>query len=304
MTNFATTLLTVSALALVSLSVGEETSKPRPGGKGDGSFFKSLDTDGDGAISKAEAGEKWQRLGRLDKDEDGKVTLAEMRQAGPGTGPGRPGGKRKGKGPGGEPGEFFKNADTNEDGKLSRDEVSDPLWSRISRLDKDDDNAVSREEFAAARDAGPGRGPGGTPRERFQRADANGDGKVSKDEVPEEVWTRMGRLDTDDDGAVTPEEFAAAGRMGRRGGPGAGGPAGPEAIFSRFDENEDGKLAGSEVPGEMWSRLSKADADADGLVSKDELREVYRRSSGSDGNRKKEARKPEGKPEETKNGAD
>jgi hypothetical protein len=47
-------------------------------------------------------------------------------------------------------------------------------------------------------------------------------------------------------------------------------------MFSRFDTNKDGKLSKEEVPAEVWEKLSKADGDADGLVSKDELEKVHR----------------------------
>ncbi len=55
-----------------------------PGGKGDGSFFRNMDKDGDKAISEAEAGERWQGLGKLDKDSDGKVTMQELMAGRPG----------------------------------------------------------------------------------------------------------------------------------------------------------------------------------------------------------------------------
>ncbi len=49
----------------------------------------------------------------------------------------------------------------------------------------------------------------------------------------------------------------------------------PQAAFVRFDKNDDEKLAKDEVPDGLWSRLSKADRDGDGQVSKEELKSAF-----------------------------
>ncbi len=277
-------ILLTSALCLSPL-VAEENARPGKG-KGDGSFFKSIDTDGDKAISKEEAGDKWDRMGKLDANSDGKVTLQEMAAArgDKGAGPGK-GGPGKG-----APGEMFKRADKNSDGKISKDEVPEEVWTRLGKLDTDGDGAVSGVEAKAGRPDGPrpsggpdkgkdapDKGKGG-PGEMLKRADKNGDGNISKDEVPEEAWTRLGKLDKDSDGVVTKEELGAAMRdKGKDGAPGKGAQSGgPGAMFSKFDKDTDGKLSESEVPAEMWGKLRKADTDADGLVSKEELDKVYK----------------------------
>jgi len=77
---------------------------------------------------------------------------------------------------------------------------------------------------------GPPGGPGGQRGGRgrlFERADANGDGKLTKDEMPERMREHLLEADADGDGAVTREELDAArerGDWGPRGGPGRGGP--------------------------------------------------------------------------------
>lgn len=54
----------------------------------------------------------------------------------------------------------------------------------------------------------------------------------------------------------------------RRGGPpGPGGPPAFDTLLAAFDANDDGALSKEEVPGRVWSRLSGADADGDGVVT-------------------------------------
>jgi Ca2+-binding EF-hand superfamily protein len=314
-------ILTGCALAIFPLGAEDNTKKPegRKGPKGDGSFFKQMDKDGDKAISKEEAGERWERLGKLDKDGDGKVTAQEMMAArpggkgepgkgAPGKGKGEPGKGAPGKGKGepgkgapgkGAPGEMFKRADKNGDGKLTKDEVPEQAWARLSRLDKDGDDAVSQEEAKAGGPPGgpKGKGKGG---EFLKRADKNGDGAISKDEVPEQAWERLGKMDKNNDGSVSKEEMEAAfaAMRGQGKGPqkGKGGPqqGGPGALFSRYDKDGDGKIGEADVPAEMWSRLRKADADADGLVSKDELGKIYGERGGkAPGNDAPKKKRPE-----------
>lgn len=85
---------------------------------------------------------------------------------------------------------------------------------------------------------GPG-GPGGgfDPQAIFAQRDADGDGKLTGDEISERMRGRLEEIDTDGDGAVTLEEFQASMSRFRQGGPGGGpggagggpgGPGGPE----------------------------------------------------------------------------
>ena len=79
-----------------------------------------------------------------------------------------------------------------------------------------------------------GRGRGHGPGDPFAWFDDDADGKITKSEVPKEVWEHLARVDADKDGAVTEAELDKArenGAMGRRwsrrrggwcGGPGWG----------------------------------------------------------------------------------
>ncbi len=91
------------------------------------------------------------------------------------------------------------------------------------------------------------------PRDPLAKADADGDGIVTRDEVLADAAARFAKLDANKDGKVTPEERDAAreGRMGRRGGPGgrmtgdmtlADMQAQAARRFDRVDTNHDGKI--------------------------------------------------------------
>ncbi len=82
---------------------------------------------------------------------------------------------------------------------------------------------------------GPPGGEGGPRRGRmFERLDANGDGALSKDELPERMREHIMVADTNKDGKITREEMDAARERGdlrppeRPGGRGPGGEGGGE----------------------------------------------------------------------------
>ncbi len=140
-------------------------------------------------------------------------------------------------------------ADTNGDGILSRMEFLAQAALRFDRMDINKDGALSADELragnrgrrggAALSPGDPrGAGPAGPPAGRaeaaarggaraaddgpgrgaamFARLDANGDGKLARDEVQQMPGDRFDRLDTDHDGYLMPAELRAA--AGRRGG--------------------------------------------------------------------------------------
>lgn len=80
---------------------------------------------------------------------------------------------------------------------------------------------------------GGGGGGGFDPAAMFERADADGDGKLTGDEISGRMLENLEEIDTDGDGAVSLEEFEkrmsemmarfGGGRGGRGGGRGGGG---------------------------------------------------------------------------------
>ncbi len=203
----------------------------------------------------------------------------------------RPGPKRN-------PAQRFKQLDKNGDGYITQDEIPQErkeFFKRLlSRWDKNGDGKLSQEEFlaAASRRGGPrGQRPGEQdrpgPRQPaqlrpvvppvFRLLDANGDGKITREELAKAV-DRLMQLDRNGDGVLTPDEFMPrfrgrgfAGRPGRR-------PMNPEAVINRimqFDRNGDGKLTKDEVPERAQRFIFRADLNQDGVVEREELKKFF-----------------------------
>lgn len=77
--------------------------------------------------------------------------------------------------------------------------------TQIMRADADHDGRVSRAEWAAWWDARPGKGPY-DPAGRFRAIDADGDGFLTAEEIDATSTKRFERLDADQDGRVVRAE--------------------------------------------------------------------------------------------------
>lgn len=169
-------------------------------------LLTALDADRDGTLSAAELAGAPKAILTLDKNGDGAVSADELNPNG---------GQRRG--PGGfDP--LFKAIDTDGDSNLSAAEISAAPKALLA-LDKDSDGMLQRDEVRPAR-----MGPGGNPQEMvdrmFENNDANKDGKLSRDEMPERMREMFSRADENQDGFVTKEEltkvFSTMGGRGRR----------------------------------------------------------------------------------------
>lgn len=112
------------------------------------------------------------------------------------------------------------------------------------------------------------RGCGGSHESRladlFDHADANDDGGLTEDELPQQLWERLSGADTNEDGSITLDELTAFKRDG--------GPHGTrEDLFARLDKDGNGALAEDELSAQLWERLSDADTDGDGNITLEEL---------------------------------
>ncbi len=125
-------------------------------------------------------------------------------------------------GPGGMRGGHmsFEALDADGNGEISREEMTNHRQVRFSGADADGNGALSRDEMIAAGQA--------RVQEHvtamIEAFDENGDGALSLDEMPgprkpERAARFFDRMDSDDSGGISREEFAAAGDwMGRHGG--------------------------------------------------------------------------------------
>ena len=162
-----------------------------------------------------------------------------------GAGGGRGGGSRRGGGGGWQ---RFKENDKDGDGKVSKEEAPERIKQFFDRMDRNSDGFIEESEMSGGGGGRSGGGSGGGARAALpasgkayiQQYDKNSDGKVGKDELPEEskrgidFW--WSGVDTDGDDALNETEadamikrfksFQGGGGGGGGGRPGGGRPGG------------------------------------------------------------------------------
>ena len=200
----------------------------------------------------------------------------------------------------GDPSALFDQLDINGDGEIAAGEVDAKkhvLFQRLVRTaDADGDGTLDRDEFVTGTQAkkrerkpvdiqGGKLGPSpGRFENVFRKRDADEDGRVTIDEVPEpqrEFFQRaLDKLDEDGDGGLTMSQFVEA--LKQRSGRGPNGRNRPQKIRSgqpgvrtagllgALDADHDGQLSSGEIAAAS-SALMKLDVDGDGRLVRKEM---------------------------------
>ncbi|HET6655051.1 MAG TPA: hypothetical protein VFH57_02285 [Gammaproteobacteria bacterium] len=165
------------------------------------------------------------------------------------------------------PSTSFQEWDSNGDGVLSQREASDyqPLAKNFNRIDSNGDGNINENEYAAATTF-LSKQPG------FSSYDLNGDGFITEQEA--DAAPRGGLqdvfddVDADDDGNVSPAEFAAA-TINLLGG----------VDFNSIDTDGDGAISGDEAQDKaplLWQEFDRVDLNGDDQISKEEYQNFQR----------------------------
>ena len=105
----------------------------------------------------------------------------------------------------------FEELDANSDGKLTRAEIETHMQMRFEGADTDADGVLSKDELLARLKKGQSERAEKYVNHMLDRHDANGDGALSLEEMKARHDGKMfGRMDADQDGAVTKQEFEEA----------------------------------------------------------------------------------------------
>jgi Ca2+-binding EF-hand superfamily protein len=186
-------------------------------------FFDQIDANSDGKLAHDELPARMQQsFARMDANSDGSVDKEEFTRAvqvmrernAPSRAPGAPGPYPRPEHVVGAM--VLKALDADGNGEISASEIADSA-KVLAKFDKNEDGKLDREELMQQvpadmrpRPAPGGGAPSGLP-DRLKELDANGDGKISKEEAPERMKEFFDRFDTNSDGQVDQTELRRLG---------------------------------------------------------------------------------------------
>lgn len=162
--------------------------------------------------------------------------------------------------------------DTNRDGKFSVEEIAAAGVGLIS-LDADHDGQLTSLEYLPSQTDPKSNKPDETLH-RLMGLDRNGDGVLTKDEVPERMQGMFSRIDANHDDKLTQDEIRASASNLK--GPNGRAQRGGEAtrmdpVLNALDTDRDGVMSATELAAAPTS-LKALDKDGNGEISQDEMR--------------------------------
>lgn len=107
------------------------------------------------------------------------------------------------------------------------------------------------------------------PDKKFEKMDANGDGKITREEHSAGVQRMFAEMDTNRDGIVTAAEMDA--KAGTRSGDSRRAAMSSSDKIKKIDQNADGQLTASEHASGANEMFAKMDTNRDGSLTKQEL---------------------------------
>jgi len=199
--------------------------------------------------------------------------------------------------------------DADRNGELSAAEIQNAA-AALQKLDTNLDKQLNAEEFLepqgdrrplpGMRGGADGGARSGDLVQTLMAFDADGDGKLSKSELPERMQGLFARADSDKDGLLTQAELekATETQQSREGGMQPGGAergrgreegfrtsrGGPmrDPLVSALDGDRDGILSAGEISNAP-AALRSLDKNGDGRIAEDEIRPAFPQGGGRRG---------------------
>jgi len=156
--------------------------------------------------------------------------------------------------------------DRDGNGVVTRDEMRTTEIERFEKIDANKDGRLTLDEIQAAnRDRAA---------KHFAARDANKDGKLSRDEVARMPDQMFARLDENKDGFLTPDELAKKGERFQNHAQGR---------FEHEDTNHDGAISRDEALARVDQRFARLDTNGDGVLTQEEMKAGHRGHGKPDG---------------------
>ncbi|MBT3889292.1 MAG: hypothetical protein HOF72_01575 [Planctomycetaceae bacterium] len=247
---------------------GQQAQRPQGGPADFIERIKGFDQNNDGKITKDEMPERMQAMiERLDTNKDGAIDnkeLAALKDRLAQGGQGQQGQRPQGQRPEGQ------------QGQRPQGQRPEGQQGQRPQGQRPEGQQGQRPQFNPV-----------DMIKRIKESDKNKDGKITKDELPEQMQRMFPRIDTNQDGAIDREELAVMekrmaqrgqggqrpeGQPGQRpeGQPGQGRGLPPLPVLQALDANHDGEISGDEIANAVKA-LKSLDKDGNGKLTMEEL---------------------------------